>query len=227
MISNLRGIFPPVASTRPSLTQMIRLCSIAAVSIVASAFTAQASPIVYDINDIVGAGTVTGTITTDGTLGTLQTSDITGWNLVLDNGFGTILDLTGPSVVAPIEGVEVAGSDLTASAGALSFNFSATDGGFFLIQQNGLANGGTYYCEGAIGQANCIAGGESDFPSGAFAPNQQFAPRSGTVTLGSASSAPSGVPEPSTVPLLIVALGSMFLGKKLIGLLRTSATQTS
>jgi hypothetical protein len=208
MNSNLRGSIPRFAS---------RLCAIAAVSMVASTYTALASPIVYTVSDTVGAGTVTGTITTDGNLGTLATADITNWNLVLQNGFGTILDLTGPSVVAPIEGVEVVGNDLTATATTLSFNFSATDGGFFVIQQNGLFNGGTYFCDGAIGQANCTAGGESDYPGVLDSNNQQFAARSGTLAIGSANV--SAVPEPSAVILLSTGmLGLVFLGRKRIGL---------
>ncbi len=136
------------------------------------------------VNDTVGAGTVTGTITTDGTLGILHTANIIDWDLVLKNGFGTTLDLTGPSAAAPVEGADVVGSDLTASAQSLSFNFSATDGGFFVIQENGLFNGGTYFCDGALSQANCTAGGESDFPGVLDSSNQQFAARSGNVTLG-------------------------------------------
>jgi hypothetical protein len=213
MSLHLRGILLSVVSRRSSATRMVRLCAIVAVATVASQLTALASPIVYTVNDTVSAGTVTGTITTDGNLGTLVTADITGWNLVLENGFGTTLDLTGPSTVTPIEGVDVVGADLTASASTLSFNFSATDGGFFLIQENGLFNGGTYFCDGAIGQANCTAGGESDFPGVLDSDNQQFAARTGTITIGSANV--STVPEPSALILLLTGmLGLVFLGRK-------------
>ena len=71
---------------------MTRLRVPVTVAVFAFAFTARAD-ITYTINDTVGAGTVTGTITTDGFLGTLATSDIIDWNLVLTNGFGTTLDL--------------------------------------------------------------------------------------------------------------------------------------
>jgi hypothetical protein len=198
-----------------------------AASLIASTFTAQANMSVYTVNDTVGAGTVTGTITTDGTFGTLHTADIIGWDLVLQNGFGTTLDLTGPSVTAPIEAVDVVGSDLTASAQALSFNFSATDGGFFLIQQNGLFNGGTYYCAAALSQANCLPGGESDFPGVLDSANQQFASRSGTLTIGSAGNVGSPVPEPALlVPLSILMLVLIFLGQKRMGRRRIPGTKT-
>ena len=108
------------------------------------------------------------------------------------------------------------GASLTASSTNLSFDFDGA--GFFLIQQNGLGNGGTYFCDGGSGQATCLAGGESDFPNGLDAPNQQFAARSGDISLGTATSLGSTVPEPSSVFLLSAALlGIWLLARKRLG----------
>jgi hypothetical protein len=40
-----------------------------------------ASPITYSVNQTVGAGSVSGFIETDGTIGTLTTANILNWNL--------------------------------------------------------------------------------------------------------------------------------------------------
>ncbi len=54
------------------------LCSIGSVS--------QALALDYTVNSTIGAGGVTGTITTDGTFGALTDANVLDWNLVLDNG---------------------------------------------------------------------------------------------------------------------------------------------
>jgi hypothetical protein len=52
---------------------------------------ANAGPITYDVNRKVGGGSVFGTITTDGTVGSLANSNILDWSLLLDTGFSNIL----------------------------------------------------------------------------------------------------------------------------------------
>ena len=53
---------------------------------------------IYNVNQTIGSGSVTGTITTDGNTGVLHASDITDWNLVL-NGVGAVFTLTQPTSV--------------------------------------------------------------------------------------------------------------------------------
>src|ERR1700691_5506357 len=85
----------------------------------------RADDITYTVNQMVGPGSVTGFITTDGTTGTLSTTDISGWNLTLNDGYGDTTLLT------PSNSVEgVGGSDLTASSSDLMFDFNG-DGGVF------------------------------------------------------------------------------------------------
>ncbi len=213
MISYFNGHLLSANAARSLRRLATRLCVPATVAVFALAFNAKAD-ITYTINDTVGAGAVTGTITTDGTLGTLGTANIVDWNLVLTNGFGTTLDLTGPSTTTPLEGVEVLGTSLTASSTNLSYDFDGT--GFFLIQQNGLDNGGTYFCDAGSGQATCDAGGESVFPGVLFSDHQQFAARTGDITIGTVKGSGTGaVPEPSSVALLSAALlGVGLLGRK-------------
>ena len=66
--------------------------------------------------------TVSGSITTDGTLGILQSNNITSWNLNITDNLRPAFDV----VLTPMNSgiVEDAGNGLTTSATGLSFNFS-------------------------------------------------------------------------------------------------------
>jgi hypothetical protein len=75
----------------------------------------KADGIQYTVNQTEGAFTVTGTITTDGAIGTLTSADIVAWNLTLDS----ISLNTGNSTMLLV------GDALTASASQLTFDFTA------------------------------------------------------------------------------------------------------
>jgi hypothetical protein len=81
-----------------------------------------AADIVYDVHGPVGPGFVTGTITTDGTIGTLFTFDIVAFNLTLNDGTATATLASG------VNGglVFVSGGSLTATATDLMFNFNTS-----------------------------------------------------------------------------------------------------
>jgi hypothetical protein len=96
----------------------------------------RADNITYNIDQTVGAGSVTGTITTDGTIGALNTGGVTDGsvgvagnivavNLVLNDGMNT----------EPLSGgiFSSAGSDLVASATDLTFDFGAPDAGYLVL----------------------------------------------------------------------------------------------
>lgn len=158
---------------------------------------AEASPITYSVDRTVGAGSVIGTIETDGATGVLSQSNILAWNLEL-NGVGASFNLT--SGMAGNSVVELTGSDLTAAPGALSFNFNGSDGGYLLFQ-DGLFSGSHYYCDQAGPSGPCIVG-ESVVPEFYTDASAQIVPRTGTQVIGTAAT----VPEPG--PL---ALGSIYL----------------
>jgi hypothetical protein len=82
--------------------------------------TAVRADTVYTVNQTIGPGSVTGAITTNGTIGTLSAADIVGWNLTLNDGTN-IADL-----ILSNSAVVVGGDDLSATASNLSFNFSGT-----------------------------------------------------------------------------------------------------
>jgi hypothetical protein len=89
----------------------------------------RADDITYNMNLTVGTGFATGTITTDGTIGTLAARDILGWNLLVNDGTSTVnISSTGITPVTNLFGV-----DLTATPTAILFDFEGADGGQFTL----------------------------------------------------------------------------------------------
>ena len=62
--------------------------SVWACLLLAFASSSSAAPI-SGLNNPIGAGGVTATIETDGTIGALSAANITDWNLVIDDGSST------------------------------------------------------------------------------------------------------------------------------------------
>jgi hypothetical protein len=129
-----------------------------------------------------GAGSVVGTITTDGALGVLGAADITNWNLAL-TGVGATYNLTGGSSIAYVNG-----SDLTATANNLFFNFDGADGGLLLFQVS-LFSGFHYYCDGMSGNFACRSGA-SVVPGYTTDPSVQSVGLRGNVTIASVPLSP-------------------------------------
>jgi hypothetical protein len=105
-----------------------------------------AADITYTVNEAVGPGSVTGTITTDGNLGTLTTSDFVGWDLTLNDG-------TNPSMVLDTApgGVDNEGTDVTATSTELLYNFGATDLGQLLFE---TVSDGAFICYASSGDCS-------------------------------------------------------------------------
>ncbi len=165
------------------------LGALAAMTLAASAL---AAPITYGVNQAIGAGSVTGTITTDGTLGTLSQADITGWSLLLSDGTNTFSLKSGSSAVY------LQGSDVTADASHVYFDFSGADSGVLAFQQN-LFSGSHYYCNATQAASFYCAPGESVVPTDVFSnPNFPRQALSGVQVI--ASAAP--VPEPASLVLM-------------------------
>ena len=104
-------------------SQLLSAVCAGVVTLLASV-TANAA-IVYNLDRTIGAGTVTGFIETDGTIGVLGAANITDWTLTL-----TAPNLSGgPTVVIDAADANsittVTGTALTASATGLTFDFSS------------------------------------------------------------------------------------------------------
>jgi hypothetical protein len=85
--------------------------------------------ITYDVNQTIGAGSVTGDIVTDGTIGSLTpATNFVDWNLLMDDGTSTV-DLLGPLSGSNSVLVDFTGAgNVSATATQLSFNFSGAPG---------------------------------------------------------------------------------------------------
>jgi hypothetical protein len=134
--------------------------------------SAQAQDITYQIyqtstTPIVSSGEVSplsvtesGTITTNGTIGVLNTSDIVSWNLSLTDQYNPSYDVTLTPSNSGIPG-GVIGNALSASATALSFNYNDAGAGFAIQAFSpGFYSGYAYVCyqatQGACAQGDTI-----------------------------------------------------------------------
>lgn len=164
-----------------------------------------ASPITYLVYQTVGAGSVTGFIETDGTIGVLGNGNILNWNLVLNDGTAPAFDLLGP-LSASNSVVGIAGADLTATATQLSFNFASTDGGYALFQSPVLFTGSDFWCSVSADTSSSFCPPPEGETVNVSPDSNRSTSLSSAAVIGTASS----LPEPSCLPF--VAFGITLLG---------------
>ena len=170
---------------------------------------ADAGAIIYKVDQTIGAGSVVGTITTDGATGILVNGDITAWNLDL-KGPGASINLTSANSNVLIgNGFDpfnpsAGNSDLTADAKHLFFNYDAIDKGYFGIQVSDFS-GANYWCNAASNQGFDCAPGKSVVPQFFSSPSAQYASATGNQVIGVAG----GVPEPATWSMMFAGLAAL------------------
>lgn len=133
-------------------------------------------------------------VSTDGILGAVSQSDITGWNLNITDGAGSVNMNPGNSGLLLLIG------GLTATQTALSFDF--TGGGAFLFEKTSIGDGGPFWCAAAI--AGCGGGGNAIAVSTQWGENpieQNFL--AGEVVLATA------VPEAATWSMMMLGVGGL------------------
>ncbi len=114
--------------------------------------------LIYDVKRTIGAGSVTGTITTDGTLGQLATGNFIDWQLTLDDGLSSFT-LFGPNNVNSNSNLLLTSNSFIASATSLVFDFGAP--GLALFQSPRVGSGRNWWCLDGT-QANCSNGPNGD-----------------------------------------------------------------
>jgi hypothetical protein len=153
--------------------------------------------VTYDLS--LGSNAV-GTITTDGTLGVLSSSNILDFNITATTvGSAAILGpLSGPNYVQ----FGTSGSAFTATATGLFFDFSSS--GTYLIFQTGVGSG-AYVCYNGA-QGNCS--GHPASLAVAVGANQVVTAYSGNVQIASLE-AVTAVPEASTWAMMILGFAGV------------------
>jgi hypothetical protein len=174
-------------------------------SVLAFGLSANASTITYTSMESFDGATVDLSITTDGVIGPVSTSDITNWNI-------SITDPSASVDMTPLNSqVEVEGSAFTATPTALSFNFNTALGGFVLFELGTLADDGPFWCATNI---VCSAGmtppaiGVSTTNGEAVIEQMGLAGETVIATAGSSS-----IPEPSTWAMMLLGFACLgFVG---------------
>lgn len=170
----------------------------------------RAADITYNVDQIVGAGsstgTVTGTITTDGTIGALSGNDIVSVDLFLTVPGPPTYNMTGDVVsysLTPGTPVDDCGitCGLTASATTIMFNFSAGNGTYFDLGDTGTPN---EWCLSSSIDCGPNQTGGADFVT-VGDPTVSSLGLTGEVEI--ASNVISSTPEPGTGGLLLIGAG--------------------
>jgi len=160
-----------------------------------------ADDITYTVNQSLLPGAISGTITTDGTLGTLGIADVVGWNLTSTQGATS--QVFTPSDSAVFGG----GTDLTATPGALTLDFSNENYGWISFQATspslGYASWVAGYVPGAYGYIS------ANVTDDLYLESIQY--EEGSQIIATAT------PEPSTSSLMLIGVGFVFAMRKRIG----------
>jgi hypothetical protein len=176
----------------------IRGVVVASLLLVVAGTSFESFAITYNVNRTIGAGSVTGFIQTDGTIGVLNSANVVDWTLLLDDGTGTF------TLLGPLSGnnsqLGISGSSYVATATDVVFNFSSL-GDYALYQNPSVGSGLNFWCvEGSAGA--CTLNSSAEVVALNFN-DQEVAFRTGIVVVASV------VPEPSAIVLVGLGLASI------------------
>jgi hypothetical protein len=185
--------------------------------VLGAASPCSAASITYDVNQIIGAGSVTGDIVTDGTIGPLNPySNFVDWNLLWKVGT-TTFDLLGPLSGSNSE-LESVNPALSATPTQLLFDFNVVSADSFFFFAN------TTFPEHEVcleaSPSTCVGGVPAGaevlalFTSNGVGDIVEFTALSGTQVIGTAM---ASVPAPLIghgLPV-VLAVGGLLFGAKI------------
>ncbi|MFD1787585.1 PEPxxWA-CTERM sorting domain-containing protein [Sphingomonas floccifaciens] len=174
----------------------MKLASIACAA-VAVAVATPASAAVYTFNTSVGAGSATGSITTDDTIGVLSGANITAFNILINDGADSF------TVTNNNGSVLIGGNALTATSTGLSFDFSAQGANYALFQNPFPGSSVNYFCLQTVGcyfpaEAGIGIRLQGELLNSSLSGNVQFA-----------QAAAAAVPEPATWAMMLIGFGGI------------------
>jgi hypothetical protein len=179
------------------------LASAVALALAAAVPANSSASVIFNVNETIGAGGVTGTITTDGTLGALAPVNLVDWKLTLNDGTATFLLTAANSEVGFALGTAL-------SETATQLLFDTSNGGIVLFQDPFIGSGQHWWCLGnATGGCFGLPGTENLRIDGAI----QMASWQGIAVIGAASAAvpQSAIRLPATLILLGLGFGALML----------------
>lgn len=147
-------------------------------------------------NTVGSSGSYTLSVTTDGTIGTIGTGNITSFNITINDSHGSI-------TLTPLNAGAEIGGGLSATATDLLFDFSGS--GFALFQHPAPGSSEDFLCFAAslcgnfTNATNLLVG--TDFPSGV-----STSPMRGNLVIASVN---GSVPEPATWAMMLVGFGGI------------------
>lgn len=175
-----------------------------AAALVCALYASSSHAAAYVSTRTVGSATIYFSLTTDDTLGVITSDNITNYAVTIISGANTINFAPANSALF------IFGSQLTATATDLSFNFGGA-GNSFLVFNRG-AGVGDHYCFETSGCSGQFNSAESFRVGGAPAPFTGEA-RSGVQVIASVASV-SAVPEPATWALMLLGFASIGVGMR-------------